>query len=181
MSDRSGRTPGDEQAVQLGGAFELIDHYGHPVSDRSYRGQFMLLFFGFTRCRMICPAALARLSHVIDRLGPLSSALRALYITVDPERDTPEVMKAFLECNYPHFTGMTGSREDIERIKSRYKVFAKRVTDPEDAAGYQMPHTAFTYLIGPDGRYIAHFTDAVEEDELFDRLGRYLAPEARTR
>jgi protein SCO1/2 len=163
------------QAVQLGGAFHLVDHHGRSVSDETYRGRFMLLFFGFTHCRAVCPRALARLTRVIDRLGPAASRLQPLYVTVDPDRDTPEVMKAFLEKDYPRFTGLTGSRENIDHVKSRYRVFARRAADPDDTAGYQMPHTAFTYLIGPDGRYAAHFTDAVEEDELVQRLGEYLA------
>lgn len=174
MSDCCGGASSGERAIRLGGAFELVDHDGQPVSDRSYRGQFLLLFFGFTHCRVVCPAALARLSRVIDRLGPLALHLRPLYVTVDPERDTPDVMKAFLERNYPHFTGLSGPRENIEHVKSLYKVFAKRASDPEDAAGYQMPHTAFTYLIGPDGRYVAHFTDATEEDKLVERLGGHI-------
>ncbi|MDA9476552.1 electron transport protein SCO1/SenC [Bradyrhizobium sp. CCBAU 65884] len=174
MSDCCGGNSGGERAVALGGTFELVDHHGQSVTDRSYRGQFMLLFFGFTHCRAVCPAALARLSRVIDRLGPLASRLQPLYVTVDPERDTPEVMKAFLEGKYPRFTGLSGARENIERVKALYRVFAKRTAAPDDATGYQMPHTAFTYLIGPDGRYVAHFTDAAEEDELVERLGRYL-------
>ncbi|MCA6107015.1 SCO family protein [Bradyrhizobium cenepequi] len=173
MSDFCGGTSG-KKAVRLGGSFELIDHHGRSVSDCSYREQFMLLFFGFTHCRVVCPGALARLSKVIDRLGPLSSRLQPLYVTIDPDRDTPEVMKAFLEENYPHFIGLSGSRENIEQVKALYKVFVKRTTDPDDATGYQMPHTAFTYLIGPDGRYVAHFTDAIGEDELVDQIIRRL-------
>jgi protein SCO1/2 len=156
-----------------GGAFELIDHHGRAVTDRSYRGQFMLLFFGFTHCRAVCPAALSRLSRAIDRLGPLTSRLQPLYVTVDPERDTPEVMKAFLRL-YPAFTGLTGSRANIDHVKASYKVFAKRADDPDDPTGYQMPHTAFAYLIGPDGRYVAHFDDAAEEDELTERIATHL-------
>lgn len=159
-----------EPAVQPGGAFELIDHHGRAVTDRSYRGRFMLLFFGFTHCRAVCPAALARLSRVIDRLGPLAARVQPLYVTVDPERDTPDVMKAFLERDYPHFTGLTGPRANIDGVKAAYKVFAKRAADPDDPASYQMPHTALTYLVGPDGRYVAHFADAVEEDALVDRI-----------
>lgn len=179
MSDCCGRTSDGERAVRLGGTFELTDHHGHRVTDRSYRGRFMLLFFGFTHCRGVCPAALARLSRLIGRLGSSAARVQPLYVTVDPERDTPEVMKAFLGRNYPHFTGLSGSRENIDHVKSLYKVFARRADDPEDKAGYQMPHTAFTYLIGPDGCYVAHFSDAVDEDELFDRVRSYLAPEMR--
>lgn len=174
MPDCCTGTSGGERPVHVGGAFDLVDHHGHPVSDRSYRGQFMLLFFGFTHCRAVCPAALSRLSRVIDRLGPLGARLRPLYVTVDPERDTPSVMKAFLEGKFPHFTGLSGARDNIEHIKQLYKVFAKRAADPDDAAGYQMPHTAFTYLVGPDGNYVAHFTDATDEDELVERISRHI-------
>uniref|UniRef100_A0A973W5S8 SCO family protein n=2 Tax=Bradyrhizobium septentrionale TaxID=1404411 RepID=A0A973W5S8_9BRAD len=174
MSDCCGGKSHSQQTVQVGGIFDLIDHHGIPVTDRSYRGKFMLLFFGFTHCRAVCPAALSRLSRVIDRLGPLAAKLRPLYVTVDPERDTPAVMRAFLEDKFPHFTGLTGSRDNIEHVTGLYRVFARRAADPDDVAGYQMPHTAFTYLVGPDGKYIAHFTDANDEDELVDRIGRHI-------
>ncbi len=174
MSDCCMGESGSGQTVRVGGSFDLIDHYGNPVTDGSYRGQFMLLFFGFTHCRAVCPAALSCLSRVIDQLGPLATHLRPLYITVDPERDTPAVMKAFLEGKFPHFTGLTGSRDNIEHVKRLYKVFARRAADPDDAAGYQMPHTAFTYLVGPDGKYITHFTDPSDEDELVQRIGRHI-------
>ncbi|MBR0896700.1 SCO family protein [Bradyrhizobium tropiciagri] len=174
MSDCRIGHSANEPATQPGGTFELVDHHGCNVSDRSYRGQFMLLFFGFTHCRAICPAALSRLSRVIDRLGAVASRLRPLYVTVDPERDTPEVMKAFIERSYPRFTGLTGSRENIDHVKSVYRVFARRAADPDDPRGYQMPHTAFTYLIGPDGRYVTHFTDAAGEDEIVHQLVSYL-------
>jgi protein SCO1/2 len=173
MAERGQGAP-SPPTLPLGGAFDLIDHHGHAVSDYTYRGQFMLLFFGFTHCRVVCPRALARLSGGIDRLGPAASCLRPLYVTVDPDRDTPEVMRAFLKTRYPKFTGLTGSRENVDRVKALYKVFASRAADPDDAVGYQMPHTAFTYLIGPDGRYVAHFTDAIEEDELANRLRKHL-------
>lgn len=173
MADRGPAAPSPPTA-QLGGAFDLIDHHGDAVSDQTYRGQFMLLFFGFTHCRVVCPRALARLSDVIDRLGSAAACLQPLYVTVDPDRDTPDVMKAFLETRYPKFTGLTGSRDNVDRVKALYRVFASRAADPDDATGYQMPHTALTYLIGPDGRYVAHFTDAIEEDELANRLRGHL-------
>src|SRR5262245_61304659 len=112
MSDRCGAPP--VPPVQLGGAFNLVDHHGRAVSDETYRGRFMLLFFGFTHCRAVCPRALARLSRVINRLGPEAARLQPLYVTVDPDRDTPEVMKVFLDRDYPLFTGLTGPRENID-------------------------------------------------------------------
>ena len=112
----------------IGGSFSLIDHDGQDVSDETYRGQYILIFFGFTNCRVVCPRALAKLSIVLDFLGPLAGRIRALYVTVDPERDTPHAMRAFLQ-SYPRFTGLTGSRQQIDCIKKAFRVFAQRVDD----------------------------------------------------
>lgn len=157
------------------GIFDLVDHDGNAVSQRSFAGTFVLYFFGFTHCRMVCPRALARLTAVLDRLGPLADHLRPVYITVDPERDTPEMMKAFLEEDYPRFTGLTGTRAQIDAAMSAFRVFARRTADPADPDGYQMPHSAFTYVMAPDGGYVTHFTDAVGAVELEQRLAAILA------
>ena len=158
----------------IGGTFDLIDHDGRAVSTRTYAGKHMLIFFGFTHCKMVCPRALSRLSAVLDRLGPLADRVQPLYVTVDPQRDTPEVMKAFLSSAYPRFTGLTGSPEQIELAKKSFRVFASEVADPDEPNSYQMPHTAFTYVLGPDGTYLTHFTDAVDEESLIARLSTIL-------
>jgi len=156
-------------APPVGGSFTLVDHYGLPVTEASYRGRHALLFFGFTHCRQICPRALRLLSGALDELGPLADRVRALYVTVDPDRDSPAVLRAFL-AEYPRFTGLTGTVEQIEAAKRAFRVFAVRATDPEDPDGYAMPHTAFSYLLDRGGRYAAHFTDALEADEVATRL-----------
>ena len=156
------------------GTFDLIDHDGRAVTEKAYRGSFAVIFFGFTHCKMVCPRALRRLSTVLDRLGPLADRVQPLYITVDPERDSPDVMREFLSSDYPRFTGLTGSAAQIENAKKSFRVFSTTVTDPDDPDSYQMPHSAFTYVLGPDGSYITHFTDAVDEDELVSRLSSLL-------
>lgn len=158
----------------IGGTFDLIDHDGRAVSARTYAGKHMLIFFGFTHCKMVCPRALSRLSAVLDRLGPLADRVQPLYVTVDPQRDTPEAMKLFLSSEYPRFTGLTGSVEQVELAKKSFHVFSTEVSDPDDPDSYQMPHTAFTYLLGPEGTYQTHFTDAVDEEELVTRLSSIL-------
>jgi protein SCO1/2 len=165
----------DPPRTPVGGPFRLIDHHGVEVTDESYRGRYVLLFFGFTHCKVVCPRALVRLTNVLDRLGPLAERLQPLYVTVDPERDTPEVMRAFLERSYPRFTGLTGSREQVERAKKAFRVFAHRAPDADDPASYVVPHSAITYLLDPAGRYATHFTDAVGEAEMIDRLRSFLA------
>jgi protein SCO1/2 len=158
----------------IDGRFELTDHDGAAVSDETYRGRHMLVFFGFTHCRVICPQALARISSALEALGPTAADLSALYISVDPERDTPAVMKAFLESRYPRFTGLTGSRDQVDAAKRAFRVFAQARADDEDPDGYAVPHTAFTYVLGPDGCYLTHFADHVDADTMAVRLRELL-------
>jgi protein SCO1 len=148
------------------GTYELIDHNGREVNRRTYRGKHVVIFFGFTHCKEVCPRALSRLSAVLDRLGPRAERIQPLYLTVDPHRDTPAVMKDFLASAYPRFTGLTGSAQQIEWAKRSFRVFSTGVSDLGEPCGYRMPHAASTYVLGPDGAYLTHFTDAVEEDEL---------------
>ena len=109
--------------------FDLIDHDGNHVTNERYAGNYVLMFFGFTHCKMVCPRALAKLSDVLDSLGERAERITALYVTVDPERDTADVMKAFLTQHYPRFTGgATGSLEAIESAKKRFRVFARKRT-----------------------------------------------------
>ena len=154
--------------------FSLVDHYGRPVTEHSYRGRWQLVFFGFTHCKGVCPRALGKLSEVLDNLDDLVEKVAPLYITVDPDRDTPQVMKNFLR-DYPHFTGLTGSAETIEEAKAAFRVFAKRKVDPDDPDGYSMPHTAITYLVSPEGDYRDHFADVLPPEELTVRLRSHLS------
>jgi protein SCO1/2 len=152
------------------GSFSLTDHDGRAVTEADYRGRFMLIFFGFTHCRAVCPRALTRLSEALDQLDGLAERIAPLYISVDPARDTPSVMRAYLRERYPRFTGLTGSREQTDEAKRTFRVFAQRAPDPEDPSGYAMPHSALTYFLAPDGKYIAHFSDTVDQNALANRL-----------
>jgi protein SCO1/2 len=151
-------------------SFALTDHHGRAVTDADYRGRFLLVYFGFTHCRAVCPRALARLSKALDLAGDAAANIQPLYISVDPERDTPPVMKKYLEKRYPRFTGLTGTLEQSEAAMQAFRVFAGRGPDPEDPSGYAVPHSALSYLVSPAGRFIAHFPDTVESDELARRL-----------
>jgi protein SCO1/2 len=142
------------------GTFSLVDHFGAEVTDADYGGEWMLVFFGFTHCKGVCPRALGRISGVLADLGPLAEKVRPLYITVDPERDTPAVMRAFLESAYPLFTGLTGTVAQVEAAKKAFRVFARRQQDLAHPQGYDVPHTAITYLLDPSGAYRRHYPDA---------------------
>lgn len=143
----------------IAGNFELIDHFGRPVNERSYGDRHLLVFFGFTHCAIVCPRELAKLGRVLALLGPLAARIQPLYITVDPARDDPAAMRRFLEQFPGDFVGLTGSAEQVEAAKKSYRIFAAPVDDPTAAGGYVVPHTAFSYLMGPGGRYEAHFSE----------------------
>lgn len=140
-------------------ALDLVDHDGTPVDAGSFRGSWLLVQFGFTSCRVVCPRALTKLTAALDALGEDAGRIRPLYVTVDPDRDTPAVMKAFLTTSYPRFTGLTGTPAQVEAAKAAFRVFARRRPDQQDPDGYAVPHTAITYLVGPDGGLARHWPD----------------------
>ena len=155
------------------GTFDLIDHFGRPATNRSFRGKHLLVFFGFTHCRVVCPRALTKLSAALDELGSLARNIQPLYITVDPERDTPERMCEFLE-NYPRFLRLTGSRAQIDEAKHAFCVFARRTPNPENSEGYSVPHTAICYFLHANGKSLSHFVDALSTEQIVGRLTFYM-------
>ncbi|MEJ2867775.1 SCO family protein [Actinomycetospora sp. OC33-EN08] len=155
--------------------FDLVDHHGSPVDAGTYRGSWLLVQFGFTSCRVVCPRALTKLTAALDGLGDDAERVRPLYVTVDPDRDTPDVMKAFLTSSYPRFTGLTGTSAQVEAAKVTFRVFARRRADPEDPGGYGVPHTAMTYLVDPDGRWVRHWPDTADAETITADLRSALA------
>ena len=153
----------------IDGRFSLTDHDGRAVTNDTYRGRYPLVFFGFTHCKVVCPRALGRISRALELLGPTADRIAPLYVSVDPERDTPAVMKTFLE-KYPRFTGLTGAREEVDATKKAFRVFAQRRADETEPDGYVVPHTALTYVLGPEGAFVTHFADTVDENEMAQRL-----------
>lgn len=158
----------------VGGPFTLTDHTGTRVSDKDYRGKNMLLFFGFTYCPDVCPTALQVMSAALERLGPKAERLVPLFISVDPERDTPEQMAQYVKSFDPRLVGLTGSREEIDKVLKDYRVYAQKVEDPKSTAGYTYNHSSIIYLMGPDGAYRTHFTHATTVDTMVERLSKLL-------
>lgn len=158
--------------------FALIDHFGRKVSVADFAGKYLLVFFGFTHCRVVCPRNLAGLSKIFEITPGLIPHVQPCYITVDPDRDTPEVMKRFLEADYPLFLGLTGDAKDIETAKKNFRVFAARKADEFDPDGYAMPHTAFTYLLNREGHYVTHFPEGRDPHEMAANLEDMILAEA---
>lgn len=158
--------------------FSLIDDQGQSATPVRFRGRWMLVYFGFTHCKVVCPRSLAKLSAVLERVDPEAKAIVALYVTVDPERDTPDVMRNYLAEHHPRFTGLTGTREQIDEAKRSFRVFATPRAG-ESVAEYDVPHTAIAYLIDPAGDYRAHFAEHVDADKIVARLTTIIGEEQR--
>ncbi|HTW35184.1 MAG TPA: SCO family protein [Rhizomicrobium sp.] len=149
---------------------KLVDHDGQSVSLSTYRGELLLVFFGFTHCRVVCPRALGRISTALERLGPVGAAIRPLYITVDPARDTPATMRLFLETNYPRFTGLTGTQENLVELQRAFRVFVARVENHAASDGIEFRHSAISYLLDREGHYLEHFPDVIDDKQMAQRL-----------
>lgn len=159
--------PPNNEPAAPGGDFCLVDDRGREVTLETYRGRCMLVFFGFTHCRAVCPRKLAQLTEVLQQLGSSSELFVPLYISVDPERDSPERMRTFLAETAPRFTGLTGTRAQVDGAKAAFGVFARRKNESD---GYSVPHTAITYVLGPEGRYATHFLDGASTAQMTDSL-----------
>jgi protein SCO1/2 len=156
----------------VGGPFHLIDQNGKPVSDEDMKGRPFLVFFGFTHCPDICPTTLSDMSRMLRKLGPDANRTGALFITVDPERDTPAVLKDYLSSFDPHLRGLTGDRAAIDAAIKAYRVYAKKV--PLDNGDYTMDHTAVVYLMDKDGHFVAPFNMERTAEAEAAELRRYL-------
>lgn len=161
--------------VRLGGAYALTDHNGRAVTDETFHGSYPLIFFGFTHCKVVCPQNLAKLTYALDLLGSAGDRLRPLYISVDPERDTPEVMRQFLTARFPRFLGLTGERAQVDAMKAAFKVYAQR-EEADASGGYDVPHTAMTFLMNESGDYLTHFSDVTSAEVIAQRVRQALRP-----
>jgi protein SCO1/2 len=167
--DLGGSNPG---ASAIGGPFRLVDQNGAPISDADIKGRPFLVFFGYTHCPDVCPATLFEVSEVMRVLGKDADRTGALFITVDPERDTPAAMKDYLSSFDPHLRGATGDRAAIDAAEKAYRVYAKKV--PASNGDYSMDHTALVYLMDKQGRFVAPFSLKRRPEEAAADLRRYL-------
>jgi protein SCO1/2 len=157
------------------GDFQLVDVNGAPVSDDSFRGKLMVVYFGFATCPDVCPMALSRLSAALGLLSPDERAdLAPVFITVDPERDTPQALKAYLAFD-KEIIGLTGSREAIDAARASFRVYAKKSPLPESALGYTMDHSSLFHLVDPKGEVFLALHDFLTPEELAEMLRRSIA------
>jgi protein SCO1/2 len=173
-------TPKGVQTVQssgtalVGGPFSLTGPDGKTVTDRDFRGRYMLVFFGFTHCPDICPAELQVIAQALDHLGDKAKKVVPVFITVDPERDTPQAMAEFVRSFGPNFVGLTGSPEAIAAAAKAYRVAYSKIETKDSSGDYTVDHSALVYLMGPDGKYVTHFSYGNSAEELAEKLDKLL-------
>lgn len=166
--------PGAQQAVgsSVGGAFTLTSQDGKTVTERDFRGAPHLVFFGFTHCPDVCPTTLYEASQVLKAAGDKGGRLRALFITVDPERDTPEALKNYLGSFDDRIVGLTGDLGAIEATEKAFRAYARKV--PLKDGDYTMEHTALVYLMDKNGRFVGGFNLSRPPAEAAAELLRHL-------
>jgi protein SCO1/2 len=144
-----------EQISGIGGPFTLVDGAGRTVTDRDLRGQYLLIYFGYTFCPDVCPTTLTAMASALDQLGSRAEQLRPVFITVDPERDTPKVVRDYTAAFSPRILGLTGTPEQIAKVAGEYRVYYAKHRTGEGPGDYTVDHSSIIYLMGPDGRFIA--------------------------
>lgn len=144
-------------ASAVGGSFALVDHNGKPVTDRDYADSYKLVFFGFTHCPDVCPTELQKMTNVLKALGKEGDKIQPLFITVDPGRDTPDVMKTYVENFHPRLVGLTGTDEQVKAAEKAFKVYAAKVEDPM-LSDYTMNHSSYMFLMSPANELISLYT-----------------------
>lgn len=159
--------------VAIGGWFELVDHTGEPVTYDDFKGKWPLIYFGYTYCPDFCPTSLTVMTQALERLGPLSDRVMPMMITIDPERDTVEVLATYHEHFDPRFVMMTGSAEQIDRAAKAWRVYYRKA-ETDSATEYLMDHSTITYLMGPDGGYVTHFGHDATPDRMAESLREIL-------
>lgn len=158
----------------IGGDFTLTDHEGRPFELASLRGKPVLIFFGYSSCPDVCPVTLSKLSIVSRELGDAADDLRVLYITVDPERDTPEVLKEELGNFDLQAIGLTGTREEIDPVVRQYGAYYEIVPTPESAGRYTVMHTSTLYALDRKGRVRLLFPYQATVDEIAEGVEQLL-------
>lgn len=149
----------------------LMDSRGRAISDQDFRGSFQLIAFGYTFCPDICPTTLAEISLIMEKLGTRAEQLQPLFVTVDPERDTPEVLRRYTAYFHPRIIGLTGSPELVRRVADHFKVRYEKHWEPgAEKDKYSVDHSAGMYLLGPDGSFLRKFAYATPPQEVADRI-----------
>jgi protein SCO1 len=166
---------GEAGGPRVGGPFTLKNSNGQMVTDRTFRGKYMLVYFGYTYCPDVCPTTLNAVADALDRLGKKADELDPIFITVDPKRDTPSVMKQYTAAFTPRLIGLTGSDAEIATVAKEYHVYyAEHRTGP-GPNDYSMDHSSILYLMGPNGQFVAPLRTDSTGAEIASELSKLMS------
>ncbi len=160
-------------AIAVGGPFTLTDQSGRRVSSSDFRGRYMLIYFGYSMCPDVCPTTLAVMADALTRVDPAGKKIVPILITIDPERDTPQVLAPYMKEFGDQFVGLTGSPQQIAAVEKEYKVYARKKPLDETkglAGGYGMDHSSVLYLMGPDGKIVSYWDELIPAQKLEEEL-----------
>lgn len=177
LQSQKGDAPPEVQRGQalVGGPFTLVNHDGETVTEQSFGGKLLLVYFGFTYCPDICPTELTTLTQALDDLTPEERAqIQPLFVTVDPERDTPDALKTYLSNFHPDFIGLTGSQEQVTAALKGWRVYWAKVDDPSSSVGYTFDHSALTYLMDANNMYLAHISFGATPEQITEKVRAHL-------
>jgi cytochrome oxidase Cu insertion factor (SCO1/SenC/PrrC family) len=153
----------------IGGPFELVDHTGKRRTDVDFRGKLLLVYFGFTYCPDICPTDLQAIGLALDRLGETGAAVQPLFITLDPDRDTPQHLAEYVALFHPRLIGLSGEAASIQQAARAYRVYYAKVPR-EDGSDYTVDHSGFIYLMDRAGQYLGFFPPGTPPDRMANDL-----------
>jgi len=156
--------------AQVGGPFTLVDQTGKSVTDKDLLGRYSLIYFGFTFCPVICPTELQVMAGAMDALGPKAENVTPILISIDPERDTPEVLAPYVKQFHPRLVGLTGTPEQIAVAAKAYRVYYNKVVDESSSAEYTMDHSSIVYLMDPQGKFVAFFPSGTAPEKMAERI-----------
>jgi protein SCO1 len=157
----------------VGGPFQLTDQDGNAVTEQSYKGKLMLIYFGFTYCPDACPTALGVMSAALDNLDVAAERVVPMLITVDPERDTPPVLKDYVSNFHPRMVGLTGTPEQIAQVAKAYRVYYQKAAGAT-SEDYLMDHMLLTFLMDGEGKYVTHFGPDAKPEQIADEIRKHL-------
>lgn len=154
----------------VGGPFSLTDQNGRKVTEKDFLGKYMLVFFGYTYCPDVCPTELQVMMAALDAMGPEAANIQPVFISIDPERDTPDVLKSYVANFGPRLIGLTGTPDEVAVAAKAYRVFYAKAGATASATDYLMDHSSIIYLMGPDGRFVKHMPYTTDAPKLAQDL-----------
>jgi len=158
----------------IGGPFTMLNHRGETVTEKSFAGKPMLLFFGFTFCPDVCPTELQVMAEAMKQLGSRGSDIQPIFVSVDPERDSPAVMADYVAAFGERFIGLTGSAGQVQQMSATYRVYYAKVENKDAPHAYTMDHSSIIYLMGTDGKFLKHFTYSTDAKALAEGIAAAL-------